>query len=260
MSDAFIYALHDPTDRSGRVYVGKTNDPARRLKDHLSEKWRTFKRAWLKSLAARGVRPEMVILEQVPAGGDWQEAERFWIESLRVLGLPLVNGNGGGSGGHAPTPETRQKMSAAHMGKRHSSEHVEAAAAPRRGKPLPRKALDAAAALRRRGLTPEHAAAIADGKRRIPATSALGFKGVSRNGKGYAAALVVKRRRHNLGTYSTVLEAAVAYDTAARALWGSAASFNFPRPGELSARGGVEAQDWAGLPAVNIRSPEVAHV
>lgn len=253
---ASIYALHDPTGRSGRVYVGKAIDPARRLRDHFKEKGRTFKRAWLKSLAARGVRPELVVLEVVPPGGDWQEAERFWIESLRTLGLPLANGNGGGLGGHAPTSETRAKMAAAHRGKKHSPEHIEAAAASRRGRPLPAKTLEAAAALRRQGLTPEHAAAIANGKRSMPATSALGYKGVQRGGRAFTASIVAGGRRHHIGVYDTPLEAAIAYDTEARRRWGSSASLNFPRPGERSARAGVEPQEWGDLPAVAVRSPD----
>lgn len=254
---ASIYALHDPTDVSGRLYVGKAADPARRLRAHFTEKGRTFKRAWLKSLVARGVRPEMVILEVVPPDGDWREAERFWIESLRALGLPLTNGNGGGHGSD-PTPETREKMSAARRRWQHTPESIEKGAAKRRGRPLPAHVVEAAAKLRRQGLTPEQHARITDGRKRVKARGTTGLKGVFPTSNGrFVSRIVSEKRYRHLGIYGTAIEAAVAYDIAARRLWGARGTLNFPRPGELSARVGVEPQDWPDLPMVEVRSGDV---
>lgn len=115
-----IYALHDPTDASCRMYVGKTVDLRTRLRDHCKPSTdRGIRSRWLKSLLARGVRPEMVVLEVVPACGDWQEAERFWIESLRAVGANLANHTLGGEGapGYVHPPEVRAKMRAKAQGR-----------------------------------------------------------------------------------------------------------------------------------------------
>ena len=60
-----------------------------------------------------------------------------------------------------------------------------------------------------------------------------GYKGVSpvRKGKAWSAAIADVR----LGNYPTKEEAALAYDKAARELFGEYATYNFPRPGERSA-------------------------
>jgi hypothetical protein len=53
------------------------------------------------------------------------------------------------------------------------------------------------------------------------------YKGVSRNGSGWAARIRVDRQYHYLGTHRTEEEAAHAYDRAAREAWGSFARCNF---------------------------------
>lgn len=73
--------------------------------------------------------------------------------------------------------------------------------------------------------------------RRVPMTNASGFKGVHwRRGAGKWRAVI----RHNgqqrhLGYFNSRIEAARAYDDAARDLFGAFAALNFPRPGEQSA-------------------------
>lgn len=55
-----------------------------------------------------------------------------------------------------------------------------------------------------------------------------GYKGVSRNGRGWAATIWVDYQRRHLGTFPTPEEAAQAYDVAAAQLHGSFAYLNFP--------------------------------
>lgn len=65
-----------------------------------------------------------------------------------------------------------------------------------------------------------------------------GFKGVSweTRSKRWKAAIAVDRRKKYLGLFRSPEDAAQAYDAAARTLFGEFARFNFPLPGERSAR------------------------
>ena len=89
-----IYALSDPV--SGIVrYVGKSNDPAKRLGAHMSSSdTRTRKRAWLSRLRSQGLRPTLIILE-VCERRSWEDAERCWIAHY---GEQLYNIDHGGRG------------------------------------------------------------------------------------------------------------------------------------------------------------------
>jgi len=101
---SFIYALIDPRDRLIR-YVGKAVNPYRRVNGHRRGIWlekHDYKTNWLREL---GVRPDVIILEAV--GADWEERERFWIQSVKGRGHNLTNWTPGGEGF---TAETSQKV------------------------------------------------------------------------------------------------------------------------------------------------------
>ena len=122
-SAVYIYALHDPSESSQRVYVGMTKNPAVRMSAHCkpSESSETsFKARWVLGLRRRGVKPAMVLLETATSD-TWKEAEQFWIASLRAMGVPLVNSTDGGEG---------------MWGYRLPVEHREAWSAERRQRPL----------------------------------------------------------------------------------------------------------------------------
>ena len=59
-----------------------------------------------------------------------------------------------------------------------------------------------------------------------------GFRGVSKNGKGFRAEIYAAGKRINLGTFPTALEAAQAWDKAAREYYGNRTDLNFGVPGE----------------------------
>jgi hypothetical protein len=84
----FIYALRCPI--TGRIrYVGKTNDPERRIYQHLGrDHANPAKAEWVNSLLAQGKEPTMVILEGVSRVG-WKFSEHRWIRRLMAHGVPL---------------------------------------------------------------------------------------------------------------------------------------------------------------------------
>ena len=73
----YIYALIDP--RNGRVrYVGKSNNPHRRLLAHMLDKTKSHRTSWLKEI---GRRPKVMIL-QVVSVSKWVEAETGGIKKI----------------------------------------------------------------------------------------------------------------------------------------------------------------------------------
>lgn len=69
---------------------------------------------------------------------------------------------------------------------------------------------------------------------RIFRKSASGFKGVSQHGNGWRARIGSGADRC-IGQYQSPEDAAMAYDDAARAIFGKFARLNFPRAGEVAA-------------------------
>jgi len=134
----FIYALRDPRDWAIR-YIGKTENVVQRVRLHMAEARKggtTHKSRWLRLLMRQGLKPLVGILEIVPAGESWPEAERRHIAEHKARGARLVNRTDGGDAApdSARTPEALAK-----------------AVATRRANPAYRKAMLAAAA-RRRGI------------------------------------------------------------------------------------------------------------
>lgn len=96
---ASIYGLTDP--RTGAVrYVGKANDPEKRLKGHLREcrRRKTPVYAWIRKLVGLGLSPGLSVLEA--DCDDWKEAERRIIAERRDAGEKLLNLADGGDEPH----------------------------------------------------------------------------------------------------------------------------------------------------------------
>lgn len=117
----YIYALHCPIADTVR-YIGKSSDPCKRFKSHLSSAktfaYKHHTSAWIRKLLAEGLQPEMRILEEVPDGTRWQDAERAWIAKGASMGWRLTNSTAGGEGLDYICPVAaaayRAKLSAAH--------------------------------------------------------------------------------------------------------------------------------------------------
>jgi predicted GIY-YIG superfamily endonuclease len=95
METTYIYILKDPITNEVR-YVGKSNNPKRRLTYHLDKKrgLGTHKRNWLNSLSSK---PILEIIKEVSID-EWQKYEKFYIEYYLSIGCKLVNWGDGGEG------------------------------------------------------------------------------------------------------------------------------------------------------------------
>jgi len=94
----FIYALKEP-DTGEIRYIGKSDNPERRLKSHLSsaKKAQSHRAYWIRSLQSLGKVPLLEILDEV-LYEHWQAWEAAYIEFFRESGCKLVNGTPGGDG------------------------------------------------------------------------------------------------------------------------------------------------------------------
>lgn len=84
-------------------YVGKTAQGIRqRLKEHrndaINRRRNSYSSKWLRQLFGFGLEPEVEIFQDVEDGGDWVEAEQFWIAYWRSIGCRLTNLTLGGEG------------------------------------------------------------------------------------------------------------------------------------------------------------------
>ncbi len=128
----FIYALLDP--RTGAIrYVGKADDPQKRLGDHLRQCkcGESYRAHWLRQLLRDGLRPLLEVVDEV-AQSEWAAVECAYVTFYKEQGCELVNATPGGDGmgagelhplfGRPRSPEVRAKLSAANKGKTLSPE------------------------------------------------------------------------------------------------------------------------------------------
>lgn len=85
----FIYALKDPTTNEVR-YIGKSDNPEARIYHHCATRIGSRKTKWIKSLIERGLRPELIILEECVRDSH-RHAETAWIHFFLDLGCDLTN-------------------------------------------------------------------------------------------------------------------------------------------------------------------------
>lgn len=107
-----IYALSDCSQNIR--YVGQTNNPEKRLRDHISEA-RTNKRFnrknnWIRSMLEKDEIPNLIILETLSDKTKVDDAEIFHISQMKDLGFDLTNATDGGSIPPYPTKETLEKI------------------------------------------------------------------------------------------------------------------------------------------------------
>jgi len=94
MNTTYIYGLKE---KKGEIrYIGKANDPKRRLRQHKSNarKEKSHKVSWIKYCQQNNIEIELVILEECDYN-IWQEKEIYWISQFQNL----TNHDKGGRGG-----------------------------------------------------------------------------------------------------------------------------------------------------------------
>lgn len=92
-----IYALECPLENQIK-YIGKSNDPVRRLKDHMCDFRQELKKAtWIRKLKHDGKKPILVVLDEIELS-KWKFWEQWYIEYFKSIGIPLLNYNKGGNG------------------------------------------------------------------------------------------------------------------------------------------------------------------
>lgn len=87
----FIYILICPMDGFVK-YVGKSNNPEKRLKDHLLD-FRCMdlhKAMWLKELRTKKIKPRLEVIDEVDSF-EWKEKESFWCKYFKGYGYTLFN-------------------------------------------------------------------------------------------------------------------------------------------------------------------------
>jgi len=119
----YIYALVDPRTDEVR-YVGKTGNVVRRMTHHVWEAKRptNHRTCWIAGLLCDGVRPRLLVLEEVP-NNSWQDAERRHIAVFRQVGANLTNGTDGGDGCRGLSPEAQARIADANRGNSYALGH-----------------------------------------------------------------------------------------------------------------------------------------
>ena len=94
----YIYTLNCPTTKEIR-YVGKSSNPSKRLAQHLSDKSKSHKASWIKSLLNKNQIPVINIIGEFNDEKECYKAEITFIEKFKSDGADLTNHQIGGIGG-----------------------------------------------------------------------------------------------------------------------------------------------------------------
>lgn len=118
----FIYGLVQKKINSLR-YVGKTTNPKRRFRRHLTERFLhdNYKDRWIRNTLDECDEVEIIIIDTVEQN-EWQYWEKFYISYYKFIGCNLTNTTMGGdqppsTKGRKHTEESRLKMSKTKKGK-----------------------------------------------------------------------------------------------------------------------------------------------
>lgn len=132
--EVLIYCLEDPRHPAYFRYGGKTVRTLQsRLRGHVGAAKRSHfpVHVWIRNLLEEGVTPNIVLMEVVEPGGEWEKIEKELIKKLRETDPHNLNvsrgGGGGGMVGRKASKETRLKLSKIAAG-RPIPKHVKEAA------------------------------------------------------------------------------------------------------------------------------------
>jgi len=136
-----IYGLFDPREPAHIRYVGKTVNLKARINAHKGSASRGVKNHvynWVRKLANDGVNFTYKVLEVIPAGGCWEDRERYWIYYYRELGHGLTNiaDGGGGCSGFVLSEERKEQIKEFMSNRKLSDVHKRRIGAAHKGKSL----------------------------------------------------------------------------------------------------------------------------
>lgn len=121
MNTTFLYTLNCPLTGEIR-YLGKSDNPFKRFKAHLSQavRGKTYKNNWILGLQAQELKPWMELLDEVPIA-EWQFWEQEYIRVFSAINVRLTNGTAGGEGlvGLKFSAQHRANLSASKRGENH---------------------------------------------------------------------------------------------------------------------------------------------
>lgn len=124
MRKSYVYILYCKNKEG--VYVGKSIDPRRRHREHLTEAKnpRIKRQFWVASIINSGFKLEIDIVEECTTD-DVDFYESLYIALLKNLNIPLMNLTNGGDGiyGFSHTEETKRKIGIKSKGRKMSPEH-----------------------------------------------------------------------------------------------------------------------------------------
>lgn len=109
VSITHIYALVCPNTDHVR-YIGKSNNPQKRLHSHLTDGRMNHRRNWLLSLKKENKLPKVEILDTVKIE-EWAFWEQHYISLYRSFGFNLLNRTCGGEGHDFHDNKTRKSFS-----------------------------------------------------------------------------------------------------------------------------------------------------
>ena len=96
MKTEYIYYLHEGDNIP--KYVGHTNNPDRRLGEHIAEAMHgittSMKCVWIRTVLNDGGKVEMRVVDECPAD-QLGDLEYYWINEIEGQGYWLYNGNSG---------------------------------------------------------------------------------------------------------------------------------------------------------------------
>lgn len=134
----YVYVLTDPRYPDDVRYVGVTDKPKKRLRQHIANaKIEHNHRAhWINSLLGNGLTPIMTIIDEADID-NWQQCEIKWIAHYRGVGCKLVNSTDGGEGsrGVIQSEEARKKTSERMKGVPKSDDHRRKLSESQKNKP-----------------------------------------------------------------------------------------------------------------------------
>ena len=116
-----IYGLAHPITKDIR-YIGKSIRTQSRYNDHLKDNSKTHKSNWIQFLIKQGLKPILIILEEIEDCEDWQQKERDWIFKAKKDGWKLVNSTDGGDGVLNLSGDGKRRMLETWKGRKHKPE------------------------------------------------------------------------------------------------------------------------------------------